>query len=470
MPSTRNSGITITIIGNMKDKKLLLVSANRLADPYPVYPIGISYLQTYLNKYLPELKVRLFDINLNSVEDLANTLERDEPDFIGVSIRNIDSANSLERTCFIPGYKEIVDTIRAHSKGVIIIGGAGFSIFPERLLSIFRPDYGIIGEGEESLRDLLVKLITGNDPSGIEGLVYFKNDEVLVNTHIKYLNSLELNFNEELSDFYWERSGMLNIQTKRGCCYNCIYCSYPIIDGRKVRTLDTDLIVGTLERLYREKGINYVFFTDSVFNIHNSYNIELAEKIIKSGIKVNWGAYFSPHNLSDDIFELFKRSGLKHVEFGTESLCTDQMHRYGKNFSFEDVLLNSERCLKYNIYYAHFLILGGIGENKETLKETMENSKKIRFSVFFPYIGMRIYPGTPLHGMAIEEGKISKDDSLLEPTYYLADGFDYEECKQWALETGKAWIFPDNPLSGQIDELRTKKKRKGLMWEYLRKP
>jgi len=450
--------------------KLLLVSANRLADPYPVYPIGISYLQTYLKRFLPEFIIELFDINLKSVADLASILEREQPDYIGVSLRNIDGANSLDRTSFIPGYSEIIDTIRAHSKAVVIIGGAGFSIYPEKLLTILRPDYGIVGEGEESLRRLLVTLADGGDTSQIEGLAYFSGDKVIVNSHKNYLKSLELNFNDELSDFYWERSGMLNIQTKRGCCYNCIYCSYPIIDGRQVRTLDTDLIVGTLERLYKEKGINYVFFTDSVFNIYNKYNIELAEKIIKSGIKVNWGAYFSPHNLTDDILELFKRSGLKHIEFGTESLCTSQMHRYGKNFSFEDVLLNSERCLKLNIYYAHFLILGGIGETKETIKETMMNAGKIRYSVFFPYIGMRIYPGTPLHKMSIEEGKISSDDSLLEPTYYLADGFDYKECKRLAQETGKAWIFPDDPLSEQMDEMRIKRKKKGLIWEYLRKP
>ncbi len=454
----------------MSDKRLLLVSANRLSDPYPVYPIGVSYLQTYLGRYLPELQIDLFDINLDTVASLADILRRDKPDYIGVSLRNIDGANSLDRTSFIPGYKEIIDTIRANSDGVVIIGGAGFSIFPSELLSILKPDYGIIGEGEESLRELLSKLIASEDVSSIEGLVWFKDENIVVNPHKKYLKSLELSFNENLSDFYWEKSGMLNIQTKRGCCYNCIYCSYPLIDGRQVRTLDTDLIVGTLERLYKEKGIDYVFFTDSVFNIHNSYNIELAEKLIKSGIKVNWGAYFSPHNLTDDLLELFKRSGLKHIEFGTESLCTSQMHRYGKNFSFEDVILNSERCLKHNIYYAHFLILGGIGETKETLRETMVNAGKIRFSVFFPYIGMRIYPGTPLHKIAVNEGLISADNSLLEPTYYLAEGFDYKECKQWALETGKSWVFPDDPLSDQMEDMRIRRKKKGLIWEYLRKP
>jgi radical SAM superfamily enzyme YgiQ (UPF0313 family) len=449
-------------------RKLVLISANRLADPYPVYPIGISYLRTYLKEHLDWLDVFLIDMNLTSVEKLEAILKETPPDYIGISIRNIDGANSLDKTSFIPGYSEIINAVRRNSKAPVIMGGAGFSIFPSKLFDLLKPDYGIAGEGEESLRQLLVALESGGDISGIEGLI--SNEKGILNPHKSYLNSLNLAFDDNLSDFYWEKSGMLNIQTKRGCCYHCIYCSYPIIDGRKVRTLDTDLIVGTLERLCRDKGINYVFFTDSVFNIHNDYNAELAEKIIKSGIKINWGAYFSPHNLTEDLLSTFKRAGLKHIEFGTESLCTEQMHRYGKTFSFEDVLLNSERCLKYNIFYAHFLILGGIGETEKTLRETMENSKKIRYTVFFPYIGMRIYPGTALQAMAIRDGKISPHDTLLEPTYYLSDDFNLDACKKMTAETGKAWVFPDDPLADDIDRMRVIKKKKGLIWEYLRKP
>lgn len=451
-------------------KKILFISANRLADPYPVYPIGLSYLQTYLKEHCIWLDSAICDMNLTDIEGLKYKISDYSPDYVGISFRNIDGANSLDRTSFIPGYIEIVDAVRASTKAPVIIGGAGFSVYPEIMYKTLAPDYGVAGEGEESLRLLLEALENRGSFDGIEGLISAKTGGRVQHPHTKYLSSLNLSFDEGLSDFYWEKSGMLNIQTKRGCCYNCIYCSYPIIDGRKVRTLDTDLIVGTLERLYKEKGINYVFFTDSVFNIHNSYNAELAEKIIKSGIRINWGAYFSPHNLTDDLMGLFRKSGLKHIEFGTESLCTEQMHRYGKNFSFDDVLKNSELCLKHNVFYAHFLILGGIGETSETLRETMENSKKIKYSVFFPYIGMRIYPGTPLQRMAIADGKISASDSLLEPTYYLSDDFNLKECRELAAETGKAWIFPDDPLADDIERMRLTKKKKGLIWEYLRKP
>ncbi|MEG0891923.1 MAG: lipid biosynthesis B12-binding/radical SAM protein [Bacteroidales bacterium] len=451
-------------------KTILLVSANRLTNPYPVYPIGLSYLRAYLEKYLNGFSVQIFDCNIGDTVQLANIVKYGGYSYIGVSLRNVDGANSLDTTSFISGYKEIIDLIKANTNIPIIIGGAGFSIYPKAIFDILNPNYGIIGEGENSLKLLIEALECGNEVKDIEGIVCYDNEKFICNAHVNYLKSLDVKFEESLIDYYWKQSGMLNIQTKRGCPYNCIYCSYPIIDGRCVRTLDIDLIVDNIKRLKKETGVNYLFFTDSVFNINSNYNAKLAEKLIESGVNINWGAYFSPHNLTDEMLALYKASGLTHVEFGTESFSNEQLSNYGKNFEFSDVLYSSNLCLKHNIYYAHFLILGGYGETQKTIYETMENSKKIEYSVFFPYFGMRIYPGTRLQQLAIEQGVISKEDNLLKPTYYIAEGFNINETKQAALETGKAWIFPDVPLNPMMEMLRTKRNKKGVLWEYLRKP
>lgn len=451
-------------------KTILLISANRHQVPYPVYPLGITYLRSYLEKHLEGFKIETCDCNIFDNQQLAAFIKEKNPTYIGVSLRNIDGANSLDRSSFIDGYKEIISAIRNVSNSPVIIGGSAFSIYPKPLFDELKPDYGIIGEGEESLFQLITTLEKGESVSDIEGVVGYHQQEFVCNPHKSYLKSLDAQFDPSLINYYWEDSGMLNIQTKRGCPYHCIYCSYPLIDGRKVRTLDTDLIIDNIKKLNKDNGINYLFFTDSVFNIHNSYNIELAEKIIQSGLKIQWGAYFAPNNLTDEMLALFKRSGLKHIEFGTESFSDQQLANYGKQFTFSDVLRYSELCLKNNIYYAHFLILGGYGETDASIKETIENSKKIEYSVFFPYMGMRIYPGTKLQSIAIQEGVIAANDSLLDPTYYLAKGFDIDKVKKEAMATGKAWVFPDDPQDEMMDFLRKKKNKKGVLWEYLRKP
>lgn len=446
-------------------KRILLISANKLIEPYPVYPLGLSYISTYLKKRLPEFDIEIFDLNLHETKDLILRLENFDPKYVGISLRNVDDTNSIDSHSFIEGYKNLVDTVRKHSSSKIIIGGSAFSIFPKELCKYLNPDYGICGEGEESFYQLLCSLEQNQIDYNIEGLVYLK-DSIIVNyKRMDYLRSLELSFEKSIIDYYWQKSGMLNIQTKRGCPHHCIYCSYPVIEGRKVRTLDIDEVVKTLSDLYLNHGIDYVFFSDSVFNIMNDYNCKLAEKIIESKIKVNWGAYFSPHNLDEDMLRLFKRAGLTHIEFGTETISDQQLKNYGKHFTVDDILEKSELCNKVKVNFAHFLILCGFGETEDTLCETFENSKKIKSTIFFPYIGMRIYPRTKLAELAVKENVVDAEDDLLTPRYFISNKVDISTIKERAKQTGGKWIFPDEDNQKIMNAMRAKK-WKGPLWEY----
>jgi radical SAM superfamily enzyme YgiQ (UPF0313 family) len=449
-------------------KNILLISANAYTNPYPVYPLGISYLHTYLKKRLPYHAISTFDFNHGSMSDLTGILSKKTFGIIGVSLRNIDNNQINEKNSFMSSYRMIMKIVREHSTAKVIAGGTGFSIFPELIFDTLNPDFGIKGEGEESLLQLINCIENDSDYKSIEGLVYRNSsNEIKVNPRTTFLDSLELSFDKDLVGYYWNRSGMLNIQTKRGCPYNCIYCSYPVIEGRKIRTLDAALIVETLKELYFKLGITYVFFTDSVFNISDEYNKELARQIIESGVKINWGAYFTPHNLSGENLSLYKKAGLTHIEFGTESFSDRQLKNYRKHFTFNEVLEISRISSDLGIFFAHFLILGGYGETEQSLDETFENSKKIPRSVYFPYIGMRIYPHTELFNIALSEGKIKNVTELLEPVYYVSKDIVIDNIKERALATGKKWIFPDYDDNGMMEKFRSRKIR-GPLWEFLR--
>jgi len=335
------------------------------------------------------------------------------------------------------------------------------------MFNLLKPDYAIVGEGEESIVELITKLDAGLPVDEIGGLVFEKNGKINVNPKKLHTTDLCLSFDESLIDFYWHNSGMLNIQTKRGCPFDCVYCTYPIIEGRIVRTLNTDHIVETISKLYRDKGIDYIFFTDSVFNMKTEYNIELAEKIIKSGIKIHWGAYFYPKGITEETLKLFKESGLTHIEFGTESISEHTLKSYGKHFTVDDIIQQSELCNKLEVPFAHFLILAGFGETDETINETYENSKKIKDTVFFPFVGMRIYPGTKLFDISVRENIIDKDDLLLEPKYYISKEVTLDTLKERANNTGRRWVFPDEDSSEIPNRMRKLRNKKGPLWEYL---
>ena len=350
---------------------IALISANNYKIPYPVYPLGVSYLATYLNKNLPDCSVEIFDFNIDSFDDCTRFLRSKKFDFIGISLRNIDDTNIFAKNNFILHYKKVMTIVRENSIAPVIIGGPGFSVFPEQIFAKLEPDYAVHGEGEESFRQLIVALNSGNNRlERIDGLAYRNaSGNIQINERKEYISAPTLQVNDRLAEFYWNKSGMLNIQTKRGCPHNCIFCSYPLVDGSRVRVLDADTIVRNIEELHRGKGINYLFFTDSVFNICNEYNRELAQKIIESGVKIKWGAYFSPGNLTRDDLALYQKSGLTHVEFGSDSFSDAQLEKYGKNFQFSHVLDSSNNCAQLGIFYAHFLILGGYGETEATLTE-----------------------------------------------------------------------------------------------------
>ena len=135
----------------MPDRRILFISANRYTQPYPVYPLGIAYLSTYLKEKLHGFTIRTFDFNLNGQESFIKTLREFKPHYTGFSFRNIDDVDLNNIKEFTSDYKRGIELVREHTDSIVIIGGSGFSIFPEILFDVLSPDFAIYGEGEESM-------------------------------------------------------------------------------------------------------------------------------------------------------------------------------------------------------------------------------------------------------------------------------------------------------------------------------
>ncbi|MBT8370150.1 MAG: cobalamin-dependent protein, partial [Deltaproteobacteria bacterium] len=126
--------------------KVMLVSANTLREPYPVYPLGLDYVAGAI---APKHQVQIVDMNsLDDFGSLAERIEQFSPQIIGISLRNIDNTDTTDPKGFVGQYKEIVEAIREHSNAPLILGGSGFTIFPVETMKALQADYGIIGEGE----------------------------------------------------------------------------------------------------------------------------------------------------------------------------------------------------------------------------------------------------------------------------------------------------------------------------------
>jgi radical SAM superfamily enzyme YgiQ (UPF0313 family) len=393
--------------------KVLLISANTLRMPYPVYPLGLDYVAGSLDY---RYSTKIVDLNtIASLDDLGAMIREFSPDFVGVSIRNIDNLDIIKSRDFLSDYQNLISEIRKNSQARLILGGSGYTVFPVEFLQALDADYGIAGEGERF--SLLLDALEKNESvQSIPGIV--TKDNVTV-AYAPWDSTIQRRFDPASSHtgFYLSYGGMLNLQTKRGCPFRCSYCTYPHIEGSRMRFFPAREIAQKAREL-QDAGAKYIFITDSAFNASYDHSRQVAEAFIEAHVSIPWGGFFAPTIPPVDYYKLLADAGLNHVEFGTESLSDTMLTNLQKPFVARDVFVAHKQALMADLHIAHYFLLGGPGENTQTLQDTLNGVDTLEKSVFFFFCGIRIYPHTDLYNIALKEGQISPSQSLLQPVFY----------------------------------------------------
>ena len=193
-------------------------------------------------------------------------------------------------------------------------------------------------------------------------------------------------------------------------------------------------------------GARYLFITDSVFNSDYTHSLAVANAFRRQGLTIPWGAFFSPTRPPDGYYKALAEAGLTHVEFGTETFCDTQLKKYGKPFDREDVVAAQGSAHRAGVHIAHYLLLGGPGEDEQTLEETLNRMEEIEKAVFFIFCGIRIFPHTRLYTLAQEEGQILPGQDLLAPVFYRSKGIGTEEIIARIRKRARGrmnWVYGD---------------------------
>src|SRR5208283_3756289 len=229
-------------------------------------------------------------------------------------------------------------------------------------------DYGIVGEGER-LSLLLDALEKNVDVKQIPGVVTKEKTDIV---YEPWDGDIKRHFNPANSNtqFYLSYGGMLNLQTKRGCPFHCTYCTYPHIEGRRMRFFPPQEVAQKAREL-QDAGAKYIFITDSAFNASYDHSRQVAQAFIDARVSIPWGGFFAPTVPPVDYYKHLADAGLTHVEFGTESLSDLMLINLGKPFVAADVFRAHSQALKANLHIAHYFLLGGPGENYQTLQKTL---------------------------------------------------------------------------------------------------
>ena len=412
----------------------------------PVFPLGIGYLSSSLRR--EGFCVKIIDIlhlqNYNI--EIKDYIKNFAPNIIGISIRNIDNTCLNKYRNFISEYQKIIFNIQAAFPSIhIIIGGSAFSIFPKIFLKILRVKYGILGGNLHDAVNIFKQLMENNIDLKSPSLVFMsKKNTIQINPPSKNFFLEDFPFPDRDNFIHPIQNNIKirhNLQSKIGCAFNCLYCSYPLIEGNKVQCRSIPNIINEIIELTEVYKIYEFDFVDSVFNFPPKHAYDICKEIIKRKISVSWSCFIHPHFISRDFLLTLKNAGCSNVEIGIDSGSIVCLKSLRKNLSKEDIIKSILICQEINLSYSVCLIFGAPNETNSTVIETLDLMNELHVTNLFALIGIRVLPKTPIQKMYFKSTNMEKQFS---PLFYLSNKTDSNSIRlifERYKKTNKNWII-----------------------------
>jgi radical SAM superfamily enzyme YgiQ (UPF0313 family) len=231
-------------------------------------------------------------------------------------------------------------------------------------------------------------------------------------------------------------------------------------------------VVDELASMVVGSGLDQVFFVDDIFNWPHDHAMGICEEIAARKLRVEWSCFATPLGMTPELARAMERAGCRGVEFGADAASPFILQALGKPFAQEEIRSASSACREAGLPDAHYLIFGGPGETRETMAETLAFFDVLKPRAVLAFLGIRIYPNTPLHRLAISEGVIPEEDDLLFPRFYFSPGIGADALKAAVASHAEArpnWVVPglgirsDPALLGALRRIGYR----GPLWDLL---
>jgi radical SAM superfamily enzyme YgiQ (UPF0313 family) len=413
--------------------RILLVSTNRERQPMPVLANGLACVASALDAAGHDVRVSDLCFERDPTGSARRAVERFRPDVIGVSVRNIDNSDSIALRYYTPEAAAVLRALRAAApRSTIMAGGAAFGVAPESLFRELGVDYAVAGDGERASVALVDALAAGRPVGAVPGVVRMDGERIAFTPpgEDAALDALAPpRLHRWLDVRRYERNGAtVPIQTKRGCVYKCVYCTYRNVEGWGYRMRAPELVVDEMEELHRQAGVRHFDFVDSTFNSPPGHAIDICEALVRRGLDVRLETMnFTPASASPELLAAMRRAGFTSLGITAESASDPVLARLEKGFGASKVRDVAERVERAGIRTLWIFLVGGPGENAATLEETLAFAawRLGRGDAVYLTVGLRIYPGTTLHRIAMDEGVVQYGDALLAPSFYFSPALDF---------------------------------------------
>ena len=421
--------------------RVLLISANTERMNILPLPLGLALVAAASRRAGHDAILLNLMFEKDTPAAIRDCIEGFHPEVIGISVRNIDDQNMAGPKFLLLPVQEVVSTCRGLSDVPIVVGGAGYSIFPESALRYLGADMRIHGEGETVFPALLHRMAKGVSVSGLPGLD-LPGQRSAGSTFAINLDDLPLPepalWIPSVSNraHFW-----VPVQSRRGGPLDCSFCSTSAIEGRPIRRHSPETVVKWLEQLVAS-GLRHFNFVDNTFNLPPYYAKDLCRRMIEKHLDLDFWCIIYPKWIDRELVQLMAQAGCREVSLGLESGADRMLGSLNKRFKAVEARTVTEMFAEAGIYRRGFLLLGGPGESKESVEESLPFADSLHLDALKITVGLRIYPETPLAATALAEGVIALDEDLLWPRFYLAPPLaDWLPGRIAAYKTTRSWIM-----------------------------
>jgi anaerobic magnesium-protoporphyrin IX monomethyl ester cyclase len=394
---------------------LIQPPTNSLFSSCYVEPMGIACIGAVCKAAGHD--VRLYDllsVPLANSDDLFSQLDSFLPDIVGITSMTENFTNGLK----------IARAVKSRYSCTVIFGGWHVSGEPS---SVMDPaiDYIVIGEGEETILELLSYLESkkGN-LDDIRGIGFKKGDSFVVTNQRPRLTNID-NLPLPLRDglpldqykfplFYshpLSKMRSLSMQASRGCPYKCSFCQTPAIWGNRWVNKNAVLVVDEIEGLINKYHINTLWFRDEEFTIRKKWVMEICSELIKRGINkhLSWGSFARVDDITEELAQCLSESGYIYGFLGIETGKAKSREQMNKHFEQNEAEIALNLFEKHGILACIGWILGLPWDTRESIEESFRwlLTLKVDF-VYFTFATP--FASTALRRQVEEQGLLLASD------------------------------------------------------------
>jgi len=391
--------------------KILLVHPPT-SSHHPEPPLGLGYLGAVLKSKGHE--VRIVDMEPLGIDfpELPDAVREYSPRLVGVSF--MTSQYSYAMKCFAAA--------RAGAPGAATVAG-GFHVtaLPADVMKNPDIDFVVVGEGENTLAELVGSLDAG--PSvwrNIPGLVFRDGDDTVINSPrdlIEDLDSIPMPLWEELGRARYtdiptglgKEVEVFPLITGRGCPNDCIFCAANIVFRRRLRARSPENVFKEMEALHDRFGARHFNILDDTLTIRKADVTHLCEMIVDARWDIEWRCTARVDTVDLELLKTMKRAGCRMVSYGVESGDPEILGNIRKRIDLGKVKEAFRLTRQAGLQSMGLFMVGNLGETWASVRKTIDFIKEldadfVSCSILIPY------PGTEIYTIAKERGWLRVED------------------------------------------------------------